>query len=60
MVKSEAELIRDLGDRLAKINGLGEGNLEAESTDSSPQNDNILIASNPYGTSYADTLDGEE
>ena len=34
--KSEAELIRDLGDRLAKINGLGDGNLEAESIDSLP------------------------
>ena len=54
--KSEAEQIRDLGNRLAKINGLGDSNLEAESTDSLPQADNILIASNPYGTSYADVV----
>ena len=53
--KSEAELIRDLGNRLAKINGLD----NTESDDYQPENDSILIASNPYGTKYEDFVSKE-
>ena len=50
--KSAAEQIRDLGNRLAKINGLD----NAESDKQQPEDDNILIASSPYGTKYEDFI----
>ena len=53
--KSAAEQIRDLGNRLAKINGLD----NPESTEQQPENDNILIASSPYGTKYEDFINKE-
>ncbi len=53
--KSAAEQIRDLGNRLAKINGLD----NVESNEQQPENDNILIASSPYGTKYEDFINKE-
>ena len=53
--KSAAEQIRDLGNRLAKINGLD----NVESNEPQPENDSILIASSPYGTKYEDFINKE-
>ena len=53
--KTPAQEIRDLGNRLAKINGLD----NAESDKQQPEDDNILIASSPYGTKYEDFINKE-
>ena len=54
--KTPAQEIRDLGNRLAQINGL-----DAESNEQKPINvDTIAIASNPYGSTYADILAAKE
>ena len=55
--KSPAQEIRELGNRLAMINGLG----NAEVDDHQPVNtDTIAIASNPYGSTYEDILAAKE
>ncbi len=55
--KTPAQEIRDLGNRLAQINGLD----NAESNEQKPINvDTIAIASNPYGSSYEDLLAAKE
>jgi len=57
--KSPAQEIRDLGNRLAKINGLD--NVESNMINQ-PDNDNdtIVIGSNPYGSTYQDLLKAKE
>tara|TARA_Y100000389_G_C17006842_1_gene292165 strand:+ start:174 stop:356 length:183 start_codon:yes stop_codon:yes gene_type:complete len=55
--KTPAQEIRDLGNRLAQINGLD----NAESNEQKPINvDTIAIASNPYGSTYKDILAAKE
>jgi len=55
--KTPAQEIRDLGNRLAQINGLD----NPESNEQKPINvDTIAIASNPYGSTYADILAAKE
>ena len=55
--KSPAQEIRELGNRLAMINGLG----NAEVDEQQPVNvDTIAIASNPYGSTYEDILAAKE
>ena len=54
--KSPAQEIRELGNRLAMINGLG----NAETPEQQPDNDTLVLASNPYGSSYEDLLAAKE
>ena len=55
---TEAELIRQMGDRLAKINGLDA--VESKTDDTPVDDDTILIGSNPYGTTYQGLLRDNE
>lgn len=55
---TEAELIRQMGDRLAKINGLDD--VESKTDDNIVNDDTILIGSNPYGTPYQGLLRDNE
>ena len=55
---TEAELIRQMGDRLAKINGLDA--VESKTDDTLVDDDTILIGSNPYGTPYQGLLRDNE
>jgi hypothetical protein len=55
---TEAELIRQMGDRLAKINGLDA--VESKTDDTLVDDDTILIGANPYGTPYQGLLRDNE
>jgi hypothetical protein len=55
--KTPAQEIRDLGNRLAQINGLD--NAEAEQA-AELDADMITIAPNPYGSTYEDILAAQE
>ena len=57
-VKTEAELIREMGDRLAKINGLDTA--ESNTTDNLVNSDTIAIGTNLYGTPYQGLLRDNE
>ena len=57
-VKTEAELIREMGDRLAKINGLDTA--ESNTTDNLVNSDTIAIGTNPYGNPYQGLLRDNE
>ena len=54
--KSPAQEIRELGNRLAMINGIG----NVETPKQQPDNDTLVLASNPYGSSYEDLLAAKE
>lgn len=54
--KSPAQEIRELGNRLAMINGIG----NVETPEQQLDNDTLVLASNPYGSSYADLLAAKE
>jgi len=54
--KSPAQEIRDLGNLLAQINGLD----NVETPEQQPDNDTLVLASNPYGSSYEDLLAAKE
>jgi len=54
--KTPAQEIRDLGNLLAQINGLD----NVETPEQQPDNDTLVLASNPYGSSYADILAAKE
>tara|TARA_B110000037_G_scaffold202666_1_gene245025 strand:- start:2197 stop:2376 length:180 start_codon:yes stop_codon:yes gene_type:complete len=54
--KSPAQEIRELGNRLAMINGIG----NVETPEQQPDNDTLVLASNPYGSSYEDLLAAKE
>jgi|14BtaG_2_1085337.scaffolds.fasta_scaffold166855_2 hypothetical protein len=56
--KTPAQEIRELGNRLAMINGIG--NTEVDSQQQETNVDTIAIASNPYGSTYADILAAKE
>jgi hypothetical protein len=56
--KSPAQEIRELGNRLAMINGIG--NAEVDEQQQETNVDTIAIASNPYGSSYEDILAAKE
>ena len=54
--KTPAQEIRDLGNILAQINGLD----NVETPEQQADNDTLVLASNPYGSSYADILAAKE
>ena len=54
--KTPAQEIRDLGNLLAQINGLD----NVETPEQQPDNDTLVLASNPYGSSYEDLLAAKE
>jgi hypothetical protein len=54
--KTPAQEIRDLGNLLAQINGLD----NVEIPEQQPDNDTLVLASNPYGSSYEDLLAAKE
>jgi hypothetical protein len=56
--KSPAQEIRELGNGLAMINGIG--NAEVDDQQQETNVDTIAIASNPYGSSYEDILAAKE